>query len=110
MNKDSFSYKKGFVKGIEIYSENLSNSGYYADANNKRTMKNCKKYAESGYKNQIRLTDNQKDYYHGLSDGIAYKYRNGGTPLENSKHISRFEKREQAHYYGNNTNIDDEIF
>ena len=108
MNKDSFSYKKGFVKGIEIYSENLSNSGYYADTNNKRTMENCKKYAESGYKNQIRLTDNQKDYYYGLSDGIAYKYRNGGTPLENSKHIRRFEKREQAHYYGNN--IDEEIF
>ena len=101
MNKDSFSYKKGFVKGIEIYSENLSSSGYYADANNKRTMENCKKYAESGYKNQIRLTDNQKDYYQGLSDGIAYKY---------SKHISRFEKREQAHYYGNSTDIDNEIF
>ena len=110
MNKNSFSYKKGFVKGIEIYSENLSNSGYYADANNKRTMENCKKYADSGFKKQIRLTDNQKDYYQGLSDGIAYKYRNGGTPLENSKHISRFEKREQAHYYGNNSNIDDEIF
>ena len=110
MNKDSFSYKKGFVKGIEIYSENLSNSGYYADANNKRTMENCKKYADSGYKNQIRLTDNQKDYYQGLSDGIAYKYRNGGTPLNNTAHTSRFEKREQAHYYGNNSNIDDEIF
>ena len=79
MNKNSFSYKKGFVKGIEIYSENLSNSGYYADANNKRTMENCKKYAESGYKNQIRLTDKHGRRYFEILQYSEAQHQ-GGVP------------------------------
>lgn len=88
MNKDSFSYKKGFRKGIEIYTDNLRSGGYFADANNKRTMNNCRSYAYKGFKNNIRLTENQTDYYYGLADG--------------------FERRERKHYYGKD--VDDEIF
>lgn len=81
MNKDSFSYKKGFRKGIEIYTDNLRSGGYFADSNNKRTMNNCRSYADKGFKNNIRLTENQTDYYYGLADGIEYKYKSGARDL-----------------------------
>lgn len=108
MNKDSFSYKKGFRKGIEIYTDNLRSSGYYADVNNRRTITNCRSYADKGFKNNIRLTENQTDYYYGLADGIEYKYKSGGTPLSSVKQDSPFERREREHYYGKA--VDDEIF
>lgn len=38
VDKDTLSYKKGFAKGIEIYTENLSKSGYDADEDNKRCV------------------------------------------------------------------------
>ena len=108
MNKDSFSYKKGFRKGIEIYTDNLRSGGYFADSNNKRTMNNCRSYADKGFKNNIRLTENQTDYYYGLADGIEYKYKSGGTPLSPVKQDSPFERREREHYYSKA--VDDEIF
>lgn len=108
MNKDSFSYKKDFRKGIKIYTDNLRSGGYFADANNKRTMNNCRSYADKGFKNNIRLTENQTDYYYGLADGIEYKYKSGGTPLSPVKQDSPFERRERKHYYGKD--VDDEIF
>ena len=38
MNKNSFSYKQGFKKGIEIYNQN-SSKGYFADEDNKRVLR-----------------------------------------------------------------------
>lgn len=54
IDKDSLSYKKGFAKGIEIYTQNRSN-GYYADEDNKRFVRAFRKYAETGFKKDIRL-------------------------------------------------------
>ena len=47
VDKDTLSYKKGFAKGIEIYTENLSKSGYDADEDNKRCVKAFKHYYQA---------------------------------------------------------------
>ncbi len=61
MNKNSFSYKKGFKKGIEIYNQNFSN-GYFADEDNQKAMKRCKQYADSGYKYNQPLRQTQIEF------------------------------------------------
>ncbi len=60
MNKDSLSYKKGFSKGIEIYSENFKKDGYYADDNNKGLVNAFKKYSESGFKKGVFISFSKK--------------------------------------------------
>ena len=107
------SYKKGFAKGIEIYTKNLSESGYDADDNNKRYVKAFKHYADTGFKKGIRLNDGQRQYFCGMAEGIEYKYKQGGTPLFVEKKESILERIENEHYYGKPTyteNIDDELF
>ena len=42
-------------------------------SNNKRTMTNCRSYADKGFKINIRLTVSQTDYYYGLADVSAQK-------------------------------------
>ena len=49
MNKNTFSYKQGFKKGIEIYNQN-SSKGYFSDEDNQKAMKRCKLYADTGVK------------------------------------------------------------
>ena len=98
MNKNTFSYKQGFKKGIEIYNENSTN-GYYSDQNNERVMNRCKQYADTGYKNNEHLRQTQIDYYLGVYDGIRYQYKQYGTFLPDKK-LSKFEQREHLHYYG----------
>lgn len=113
VDKDTLSYKKGFAKGIEIYTENLSKSGYDADDDNKRCVKAFKRYAETGFKKGIRLNDGQREYFYGMADGIEYKYKKGGTPLFVEKKESILERLENEHFYGKPTytkDIDDELF
>ena len=98
MTKNSFSYKQGFKKGIEIYNQNFSN-GYFADEDNQKAMKRCKQYADTGYKNNEPLRDTQIDYYYGMYDGIRYGYKKHGTPIPDKKY-SRFEEMEKQFYYG----------
>ena len=97
MTKNSFSYKQGFKKGIEIYNQNAS-EGYFADQNNECVMKTCKQYADSGYKNNQPLKQTQIDYYLGMYDGIKYRYKDLGTPIY-EKRYSKFEEYEHNHYY-----------
>ena len=54
MNKNTFSYKLGFKKGIEIYNQNSLN-GYFADEDNQKLIKRCKYYADTGYKNNTAI-------------------------------------------------------
>ena len=113
VDKDTLSYKKGFAKGIEIYTENLSKSGYDADEDNKRCVKAFKYYADTGFKKGTRLNDGQRQYFYGMAEGIEYKYKKGGTPLTATKKESRFEKLENEYYYGKpnyTKDIDDELF
>ena len=113
VNKDSLSYKKGFAKGIEIYTENLTKCGYYADENNKRCVKSFKSYADAGVKKGIRLNEGQIQYFYGMAEGIEYKYRQGGTPIIKENKESRFERRENEHFYGKpsySKDVDDELF
>ena len=84
------SYKKGFAKGIEIYTKNLSESGYDADDNNKRYVKAFKHYADTGFKKGIRLNDGQRQYFCGMAEGIEYKYKQGGSPLFLNMFHNRF--------------------
>ena len=70
IDKDTLSYKRGFAKGIEIYTENLSKSGYDADDDNKRCVKVFKHYAETGYKKGVRLNEGQRQYIYGMADGL----------------------------------------
>ena len=110
IDKESVSYRKGFAKGIEIYTENLS-KGYYADEDNQKLVSVFKHYADTGFKKGIRLNNGQIQYFYGMAAGIEYKYQQGGTPLTKKTDDSKFIQREQEHYYGEtNTNIDDEIF
>ena len=78
MNKNTFSYKQGFKKGIEIYNQN-SSKGYFADEDNQRVMKRCKQYADSGYKDNQALKQTQIEFFYGMYDGINYKYKQYGT-------------------------------
>ena len=113
IDKDTLSYKKGFAKGIEIYTENLSENGYDADDNNRRCVKAFKHYADTGFKKGIRLNDGQRQYFCGMAEGIEYKYKQGGTPILKEQKESRFERIENEHYYGKPdraTDIDDELF
>ena len=112
IDKDSLSYKKGFAKGIEIYTQNLSQSGYDADEDNKRCVNAFKHYANTGFKKGIRLNNGQIQYFYGMADGIEYKYKSAGTPLfEKPSSNSKFEQYEQRHNYRqDNYNVDDEIF
>ena len=73
MNKNTFSYKLGFKKGIEIYNQNSLN-GYFADEDNQKLIKRCKYYADTGYKNNLPLKQTQIDLYLGMYDGIRYQY------------------------------------
>ena len=104
MNKNTFSYKKGFKKGIEIYNDN-SSKGYFADEDNQKTMKRCKQYADTGYKNNQPLKQTQIDYYFGMYDGIKYAYKQHGTPIIDKK-TSKFERYEHNHYYGKENHYD----
>ena len=104
MTKNSFSYKQGFRKGIQIYNEN-SNKGYYSDQDNEKTMKRCKQYADTGYKNNEPLRDTQIDYYYGMYDGIRYGYKKHGNPIPDKKY-SRFEEQEKQFYYGKENHYD----
>ena len=113
IDKDTLSYKKGFAKGIEIYTENLSKSGYDADEDNKKCVGAFKHYAKTGFKKGVRLNDGQREYFYGMADGIESKYKQGGTPLFEKKKESLFERRENEHYYGKHDrtqDIDDELF
>ena len=113
INKETLSYKRGFAKGIEIYTKNLSENGYDADDINKRCVKAFKYYADTGFKKGIRLNDGQRQYFCGMADGIKYKYKQGGTPLIKEKKESILEHIENEYYYGKPTytkDIDDEIF
>lgn len=98
MSKESYSYKQGFKKGIEIYTEN-KNNGYYSDEDNERVMKSCKRYADSGYKNGTALKETQIQYYFGMYDGIRYGYKQNGIRLPNER-FSKFEENERNFYYG----------
>ena len=104
MTKNSFSYKQGFRKGIQIYNEN-SSKGYYSDQDNEKTMKRCKQYADTGYKNNEPLRDTQIDYYYGMYDGIRYGYKKHGNPIPDKKY-SRFEEQEKQFYYGKENHYD----
>lgn len=104
MNKNSFSYKQGFKKGIEIYNEN-SSKGYYSDQDNEKTMKRCKQYADTGYKNNEPLKATQVDYYYGMYDGIRFGYKKHGTLIPEKK-SSRFEEQEKQFYYGKERHYD----
>ena len=113
VDKETLSYKRGFAKGIEIYTENLSKSGYDADEDNKRCVKAFKHYADTGFKKGIRLNDGQREYFYGMAEGIEYKYKKGGTPLFTEKKESILERLENEHFYGKPTytkDIDDELF
>ena len=105
MTKNSFSYKQGFKKGIEIYKENES-KGYYRDQENEKVMKRCKRYADTGYKNDIALRITQIDYYYGMYDGIRYCYKKHGIRIPD-KGYSRFEEMENQFYYGKENKYDD---
>ena len=111
VDKDSLSYKRGFAKGIEIYTENLSN-GFYADEDNKKCVGAFRHYANTGFKKGVRLNGGQIQFFHGMADGIEYKYKQAGTPLFTKPAESKFEKREKEHYYGNDDNydVDAELF
>ena len=109
IDKDTLSYKKGFAKGIEIYTENMK-KGYFADEDNKRCINAFKRYAETGFKKGIKLNDGQRQYFYGMADGIEYKYKKAGTPITTDKEPTKFEKYEHNHYYGNNDNVDEDIF
>ena len=98
MNKNTFSYKLGFKKGIEIYNQN-SSKGYYSDEENNRAMKRCKQYADIGYKNNQPLRQTQIDYYYGIHDGIRHGYKQHGSYIP-EKNLSKFEQYEHNHYYG----------
>lgn len=63
IDKDTLSYKRGFASGIEIYTKNLSKSGYDADDDNKRCVKVFRHYAETGYKKGVRLNEGQRQYF-----------------------------------------------
>ena len=104
MNKNTFSYKQGFKKGIEIYNQN-SSKGYFADEDNQRVMKRCKQYADTGVKDNQPLRQTQIEFYYGMYDGINYKYKQYGTPIYNKK-ISNFEINENKHYYGKENHYD----
>ena len=104
MNKNSFSYKKGFQKGIQIYNEN-SSKGYFSDEDNERAMKRCKQYADSGYKDNQPLRITQIDFYYGMYDGIRYCYKKAGTNIKNERY-SKFEEDEKKHYYGKENHYD----
>ena len=97
-NKNSFSYKQGFKKGIEIYKSN-SNKGYYSDSDNDKVMKRCKRYADTGNKNGEPLRDTQIDYYYGMYDGIRYGYKQHGIAIPDKKYSS-FEEKENQFCYG----------
>ena len=112
VDKDSFNYKKGFAKGIEIYTQNLS-KGYYADEDNKKLVGAFKHYADTGFKKQMRLTDSQRQYFYGMAKGIEYKYKKGGTPLFTEQKESILERIENEHFYGKPSytkDVDDELF
>ncbi len=113
VDKDTLSYKRGFAKGIEIYTQNLSKSGYDADEDNKKCVGAFKHYAETGFKKGVKLNNGQIQYFYGMADGIEYKYKQGGTPLFTKKRESLLEKHENEHFYGKTTytkDIDDELF
>mgnify|MGYP006988919489 CR=1 FL=1 len=111
VDKDSLSYKRGFAKGIEIYTENMS-KGFYADEDNRKCVGAFKYYANTGIKKGVKLNDGQRQFFYGMADGIEYKYKKAGTPLFTNKSESKFEKREKEHYYGNDDNydVDAELF
>lgn len=96
----SLCYKQGFKKGLEIFKSNQS-LGYFADEQNERIQRTCRNYSDSGYKRDIKLNNNQIDYYSGIADGIIYKFALLGIKIENKRELSSFEKREYNHYYGN---------
>ena len=98
MNKNTFSYKLGFKKGIEIYNQN-SLKGYFADEDNQKLIKRCKYYADTGYKNNLPLKQTQIDFYLGMYDGIRYQYKKHGTPIPEIR-TSKFEEHVNNHYYG----------
>ena len=98
MNKNSFSYKQGFKKGIEIYSANKS-LGFDSDCKNEKTIMTCKNYADSGYKDGQILKQTQIEFYYGMYDGIRYSYKQYGIYIKEDRE-SNFEKREKIHYYG----------
>ena len=104
MNKNSFSYKQGFKKGIEIYKQNSSN-GYFSDEDNQKVMRCCKRYADTGYKKDVALRPTQIEFYYGMYDGIKYCYKQAGTPIYEKKY-SNFERYEQNHYYGKENHYD----
>ena len=104
MNKNTFSYKQGFKKGIEIYNQN-SSKGYFSDEENLRAMKRCKLYADTGVKDNQPLRQTQIEFYYGMYDGINYKYKQNGTPITNKK-TSNFEEYENNHYYGKENHYD----
>ena len=104
MTKNSFSYKQGFKKGIEIYNENKS-QGYFADQENERIMRRCKTYADTGYKNNEQLRETQIDYYFGMYDGIRFAYKKDGISIPYKKY-SRFEEYETNFYYKNKNHYD----
>ena len=104
MNKNTFSYKQGFKKGIEIYNQN-SSKGYFSDEDNLKAMKRCKQYADTGVKDNQPLRQTQIEFYYGMYDGINYKYKQYGTPITNKK-TSKFEEYENNHYYGKENHYD----
>ena len=104
MNKNTFIYKQGFKKGIEIYNQN-SSKGYFSDEDNQRVMKRCKQYADTGVKDNQPLRQTQIEFYYGMHDGINYKYKQNGTPIINKK-TSKFEEYENNHYYGKENHYD----
>jgi hypothetical protein len=104
MNKNTFSYKQGFKKGIEIYNKNAS-QGYYKDEDNERAMKRCKQYADTGYKDNQPLRQTQIEFYYGMYDGIRYSYKQKGVSIKNEKY-SKFENHEKEKHYGKKSHYD----
>ena len=66
IDKETLSYKRGFAKGIEIYTQKLS-KGYYADEDNKKCV----------YKSAIKLISQIKVEY----NSIQYKARKISEPF-----------------------------
>lgn len=96
--ENSFSYKKGFRKGIEIFKENKQD-GYFSIDEDIHAMKACMRYADNRMKNGEELKQTQVDYYNGIADGLRFSLKQYGIRIP-QKEESYFERKERLHNYG----------
>lgn len=96
--ENSYSYKKGFRRGIEIFNQNKQ-EGYFSIDEDIKAMKICMRIADNKTKNAKPLTPSQTDYYNGIADGLKYILKQYGITIP-QKTESSFERKEKLHNYG----------